>query len=152
MANQSEVVDLAVSHFAKHGLVNYSFGFDRAVRRAGQCDFRARRITLSKHLVATASLEDVEQVLLHEIAHALVGKDAGHSKVWRERARAIGYRFERVDWEQLASGAKHYLGSCPNGHNHLRVRKPKGARSCRKCADRFDDRYLIRWELAGPDQ
>ena len=76
---QSQTIDLANQLFVKHSLINYSFGFDRAVRRAGQCDFRARRITISKHLVNNCTLEEIEQVILHEIAHALVGKGAGHS-------------------------------------------------------------------------
>lgn len=152
MATSSEVIDTAASLFAKHDLQNFSFGFDRAIRRAGQCDYRKRRITLSRHLVESASLEEVEQVILHEIAHALVGKEAGHSKLWKAKAREIGYRFEKVDWQSMAKNSKHYIGSCPAGHQHLRVRKPSGERSCRRCADRFDRRYLITWRLAGPNQ
>ena len=148
----SQVIDLAHRLFAMHGLVNYSFGFDRAVRRAGQCDFRARRITISKHLVNNSSLDQIEQVILHEIAHALVGKDAGHSKVWRAKAKDIGYRFEKVDWQAMASDVTGYLGLCPRGHEHFRIRKPSGPRSCRKCAGRYDPRYLISWRLTGPDK
>ena len=149
---QSQTIDLANRLFVEHSLINYSFGFDRAVRRAGQCDFRARRITISKHLVNNCTLEEIEQVILHEIAHALVGKEAGHSKVWRSKAKEIGYRFEKVNWQELASGVTGYTGSCPAGHEHFRIRKPSGPRSCKRCAGSFDPRYLISWRLTGPDQ
>jgi len=151
-ALQSQTIDVAHRLFEKHELVNFSFGFDRAVRRAGQCDFRARRITISKHLVANCSLDEIEQVILHEIAHALVGKDAGHSKIWRDKAKAIGYRFEKVNWQQMAASVSGYLGTCPGGHDHFRIRKQSGPRSCRSCAGTFDPRHLITWRLTGPDQ
>ena len=35
-----QAVELAQELFIKHRIINYSFGFDRAVNRAGQCDFR----------------------------------------------------------------------------------------------------------------
>lgn len=149
---QAQTLDLAHRLFVEHALINYSFGFDRAVRRAGQCDFRARRITVSKHLVANCSLQEIEQVILHEIAHALVGKEAGHSSVWRAKAKEIGYRFERVDWQRMAQGTSGYLGLCPNGHEHFRIRRPSGPRSCRRCAGSFDSRYLIAWRLTGPNK
>ena len=148
---QSQTIDLAHRLFTEHSLTNYSFGFDRAVRRAGQCDFRARRITVSKHLVNNCSMDEIEQVILHEIAHALVGKEAGHSKVWRAKAAQIGYRFERVNWEELAADVRGYKGTCPQGHEHFRIRKPSGPRSCRKCAGTYDRRFLIAWKLSGPN-
>ena len=92
---QSQTIDLANRLFIEHSLINYSFGFDRAVRRAGQCDFRARRITISKHLVNNCTLEEIEQVILHEIAHALVGKEAGHSKLWKSRQRKLATALKR---------------------------------------------------------
>ena len=149
---QLQALDIAHDLFVRHGLVNYSFGFDRALRRAGQCDFRARRITISKHLVQNCSLDQIEQVILHEIAHALVGKDAAHSRAWKAKAKQIGYRFEPVDWQGMASGAKSYRGVCPRGHEHFRIRKPAGPRSCRKCAGSFSREHLITWELTGPNQ
>lgn len=146
-----KVIDLAHQLFQQHGLVNYSFGFDRAVRRAGLCDFRNRRITLSRHLVANSSLDEIEQVLLHEIAHALVGQAAGHGADWKAAAKRIGYRFERVDWNRMSQSANRYIGRCPAGHEHIRMRKPNGARSCRRCASSFSYEHLISWQLHRAD-
>lgn len=147
-----QVIDLAHQLFQIHGLINYSFGFDRAVRRAGQCDFAKRRITLSRHLVENSSIDEIEQVLLHEIAHALAGQAAGHGQAWRSEARRIGYRFERVDWARISQSAQRYVGKCPAGHEHIRMRRPSGPRSCRRCAGSFSYEHVIVWRLERPNQ
>ncbi|NBU23524.1 MAG: M48 family peptidase [Actinobacteria bacterium] len=142
---ESKVIALASELFQKHGIVNYSFGFDRAIRRAGLCDYTRRRITLSKHLLANSDLDQIEQVLLHEIAHALVGKDAGHGRIWKQKASEIGYRHERIDGSHLAKQSAKWQGSCPQNHEHFRSRKPTRALSCKLCAPSFSRRYLISW-------
>jgi SprT protein len=140
-----KVTALANELFQRHGITNYSFGLDRAVRRAGLCDYRNRRITLSKHLVQSGDLDQIEQVLLHEIAHALVGQSAGHGKIWKQKASEIGYRHERIDGNQLAKDVAKWRGVCPSGHEHFRSRKPARALSCKLCAPSFSRRYLISW-------
>jgi len=140
-----EVSRLATELFQKHGLINYSFGFDRAVRRAGLCNYRDRRITISRHLVATGDFDQVHQVLLHEIAHALCGQEAGHGKLWRQKATELGYRHERIDGNQIAKQTAKYRGLCPSGHEHFRSRKPTRPLSCKHCAPTFSRRYLISW-------
>jgi len=148
----AQVIDLAHRLFQQHGLINYSFGFDRAVRRAGQCDFSNRRITISKHLVKNLPVDEIEQVLLHEIAHALAGQKAGHGKIWRDEAKRIGYRFQKVDWAAMSQGTNRYVGHCPAGHQHIRMRKPSRPTSCRRCADRFSSQHQITWQLERADQ
>lgn len=142
---ESKVIELAAVLFQKHGIVNYSFGFDRAIRRAGLCDYTKRRITISKHLLANGDMEQIEQVLLHEIAHALVGKDAGHGSTWRKKASEIGYRHQRIDGASLAAKTAKWQGTCPGNHQHFRSRKPTRALSCKLCSPSFSRRHLISW-------
>lgn len=148
MVVSQEVIQLAAELFQKHGLVNYSFGFDRAIRRAGLCNYSERRITLSKHLVATGDREVIEQVLLHEIAHALCGQGAGHGKLWKQKATEIGYLHQRIDGNEIAKISANYKGICPGGHEHFRSRKPTRLLSCKHCAPSFSRRFLITWENA----
>ncbi len=145
-SNHLEAIDLAHELFVQHRLINYSFGFDRAINRAGQCDFRARRITISRHLVENCSLREVEQIILHEIAHALVGKEAGHGPIWRAKAWEIGYKFQPTSWHLMAGSTARYVGFCPAGHQHFRMRKPNAILSCRHCANGFSDEHVIEWE------
>jgi predicted SprT family Zn-dependent metalloprotease len=135
--------------FIAHGLMRWSFGFDRAVRRAGQCSYRERRITLSRHFVEASTEAQIEQVLLHEVAHALAGQAAGHGLKWRQLATSLGYRHERIDGRELAQAKARWVGHCPEGHEHFRQRRATQALSCKLCSPRFDSRHLIVWRLAG---
>ncbi len=140
-----QVSQLAQELFQRHGLVNYSFGFDRAIRRAGLCNYSQKRITISRHLVEAGDMQVVEQVLLHEIAHALCGQAAGHGKVWKAKATELGYLHQRIDGTPLAKQVAKYRGVCPSGHEHFRSRKPTRMLSCKWCAPSFSRRYLITW-------
>jgi len=148
LATHAETEAMAADLFQTHGLINYSFGFDRAIRRAGQCDYTQKRITLSKHFVATADLDQVHQVLLHEVAHALVGRSVGHGKQWKQQASLLGYRHEKLDGAVIAESSAKYLGECAAGHLHYRMRKPTTVLSCKLCAPKFSRSNLIGWRAS----
>jgi SprT protein len=144
-ANLELAGGLARELFIEHGLVRWSFGFDRAVRRAGLCNYRDRRITLSRQLVLAADAEQIRQVLLHEIAHALAGQGAGHGPQWRRLATSIGYRHERIDGTEVAQLAANWLGECSAGHQHFRQRRATQALSCRLCSPVYSSAHQISW-------
>lgn len=95
---QVDAERLALRMMKKHGLVEkgWTFGFDRALRRVGNCNFTKKQITLSRHMVAVADEALVEQVMLHEIAHALLPASVKHSSRWLTKARSIGYTGKRT--------------------------------------------------------
>ncbi len=137
---------LAEELIAEHlGSGTWSFGFDHAKTRAGQCDFARRRITVSRHLVTRFSDADVEQVLLHEVAHALAGARAGHGPAWKRTASAIGYTGSRLHDGPIASELAPWIGTCPAGHEHFRYRTPTRQLACARCSRRFDARNVIAW-------
>lgn len=139
---RSRAAELIAAHL---GTGSWSFGFDNAKTRAGQCDFAKRRITVSKHLAVRFSDDDVEQVLLHEVAHALSGARAGHGPKWRRTAASIGYTGSRLHDGPIASELAPWVGECPAGHEHFRYRTPTRPLACAKCSRRFDERHLITW-------
>lgn len=145
MAERFEVLQLAVDLFQRHGIVNYSFGFDRAIRRAGLCNYHERRITISRHFVESNQLEKIEQVILHEIAHAIAGQGAGHGVAWRQIAREIGYKFEKLDGKEISTRTAKYRGICPNNHVHFRHKRASYPLSCRLCSPKFSEYFLISW-------
>lgn len=145
LVSKSAVEEMAVGLLQSNGLIQYSFGFDRAIRRAGQCDFSNRRITLSRHFVENSTLDQIHQVLLHEIAHALSGQGVGHGKAWKEMATALGYRHEKLDGASIAKNSAKYLGVCASGHKHYRMRKPTTLLSCKLCSPSFSRKHLIGW-------
>lgn len=88
----------AMKLMKKHGLIRkgWTFEFDRAQYRLGQCDNNLKRITISKHFTGAANEDEFEQALLHEIAHALLPASVGHGWDWRLKAKEVGYRGSRL--------------------------------------------------------
>lgn len=123
----------------------WSFGFDNAKTRAGLCSYTKKRITVSRHLAARYEDDEIHQILLHEVAHALAGVKAGHGPRWKAVAADLGYTGKRLHDGEIATELAPWLGECPAGHVHYRYRKPAGAMSCGRCAKRFDARNVIRW-------
>lgn len=124
----------------------WSFGWDNARRRAGLCNYTDRRISLSTYYAQVHSIDDSMQVLLHEIAHALTGKDAAHGKVWLNKAKSIGYRAEKFTGREIAEEFAPWVGTCPNGHQHYRYRKPTRGLSCALCSRTYSRANLIEWQ------
>lgn len=126
---------------------HWSFSFDRAKRRAGACKYRERVISVSQYFVEASSLQEFDQVMLHEIAHAIAGPGAGHGPVWRATARKIGYTGGRtLNKEFYSREQAPWLGLCPNAHRYYRFRKPSKLSSCPACHRGFSMNYVITWQ------
>ncbi|PRI11433.1 SprT-like domain-containing protein [Leucobacter massiliensis] len=123
----------------------WSFGFDHAKRRAGLCNYAERRITVSRYLAARFEDDEIHQVLLHEVAHALAGPSAGHGPRWKRIAAEIGYAGGRTHDGDIAHERAPWVGSCPAGHAHYRFRRPTRPASCARCARGFSEAHLIAW-------
>jgi RimJ/RimL family protein N-acetyltransferase/predicted SprT family Zn-dependent metalloprotease len=143
---QDLIKALAERKIAEHlDLENWNFEFDSAKRRAGLCNYTEQKIQLSKYHVDIHSVDENMQVVLHEVAHAMAGSEAGHSKVWLATAKRIGYRAEKFTGKEIAQETAPWIGVCPMGHKHYRYRRPKQMVSCALCTKNFDSRYVIRW-------
>lgn len=123
----------------------WSFDFDRAKRRAGLCNFTDRRIQVSRYLAEKFDDDEVHQILLHEVAHALAGAEAGHGQKWKRIAAELGYAGGRTHDGDIADETAPWVGECPAGHRHVRFRKPTRQSSCAKCSRGFDRAHLIAW-------
>jgi predicted SprT family Zn-dependent metalloprotease len=131
MTRPQAVAALARALLDRHGLADWAFAFDNAKRRGGACDFRRRRITVAAGFAAVADAAEVEDTLLHEIAHALVGPRHHHDAVWRAKARAIGCSGRRC--HAVAFSEPGLVASCANGCFAVgRHRRRRGMR-CRRC-------------------
>jgi predicted SprT family Zn-dependent metalloprotease len=126
-------------------LNEWTFGWDSAKRRLGVCKYDQKLISLSRYFVDFHSEDEIDQVMRHEIAHALAGPKAGHGPKWKKIASEIGYKHEKISGDEIGNATAKLIGTCPNGHVVYRHRKPKTMLSCSKCATRFDKRFLITW-------
>jgi len=116
---------LARSLLSSHGLDTWSFTFNRSKTNMGLCRYAERLIELSLHFVERNSTETIRNTLLHEIAHALAGRAAGHGPAWRAVCLRIGARPERLslDCDMPEGRWQATCGGC--GRLHHRHRRPK---------------------------
>lgn len=145
MADPHHLEQQALRLISAHLGDTWGFRFDRATKRAGLCDYRARQISVSRYFAARYGDDDMLQVVLHEIAHAIAGPSAGHGASWLRIARSIGYTGGVTHPGQGIQELAPWVGVCPAGHVIHRHRKTRRPTSCARCSARFDERHLIVW-------
>lgn len=145
MAELSRVRTWANALIALHLEPGWTFGFDNAKTRAGLCNYTAKRISVSRYLAARYEDDEIHQVLLHEVAHAMAGNRAGHGPAWKAIARDLGYEGKRLHDGAIAEEFAPWVGTCPAGHVVHRYRKPTRPLSCAKCSRRYDPTNAITW-------
>ena len=98
----------------EHGLIEkgWRFNFDRAKRRAGSCKFSKKEITIAKAYAEQQERMEIKNTILHEIAHALVGSQHGHSQIWRKKAKEIGCDASRC--HHIVFSKPKYILTCNN--------------------------------------
>lgn len=145
----AEVLALARSLMAEHGVGDWELALDRARKRAGLTDYARRRISLSRALMGLYDESEVRETVLHEIAHARVGPGHAHDAVWRAEARRLGASGRRLVPPEAPRVAGRWVGTCPAGHTVTRMRRPSVPLSCSRCSRRFDVAHLLEWSLDG---
>lgn len=137
---------MSLATMARHiDLAIWGFRFDNGKRRAGQCNYSEQVISISKHLVEHHPLEEVQQVVIHEIAHALCGKEAGHGPIFKRQAARLGYRGSNFSGREIAAAEASWIGRCKAGHVHYRYRKPTRPLACGLCSKTFSRANQIEW-------
>lgn len=114
-----EIERKAKSLMTIHGVGHVKFEFDGGKSRLGACHHMRvggvvipTKITLSRHYASILPMQEIEEVILHEIAHALT-PGHGHNHVWRAAARRIGAKGDRCATPS-ASPDKAVSGVCTN--------------------------------------
>jgi predicted SprT family Zn-dependent metalloprotease len=106
------IAERAREWMAQHALRHWSFQFDHGTRRAGCCHYATQVISLSYEYAKHDSEQGIRDTLLHEIAHALVGKNHHHDAVWRAKAVEIGCSGKRLHDVQFTP--PKYIVRCRN--------------------------------------
>jgi SprT protein len=120
----NDAEQLAKSLMAQHRLRRWTFVYNRGKRTLGLCDYTRKRIELSMYFVAHNDQAAVRDTILHEIAHALAGRRAGHGPAWRAACQRIGAKPQRLDHEAVMPKG-HWVAVCPScGNRHTRFRRP----------------------------
>lgn len=137
-----------------YGLDDWTFEFDRAKNRFGRCSYSRKLISLSKHLVALNDEDVVKDTILHEIAHALAPRGAGHGPEWRAMCVKVGAKPVRCyDSHNVKAPSFNWEGRCPNcGHmvTRHRLKGTTKTMACAKCCNKFsngeyDPKFKFQW-------
>ena len=124
----------------------WSFSYDRARRRFGCTHYTAKKISLSRVLCEMNDWETIRLVVLHEIAHALVGSKHGHDATWKRKCLQLGGDGKRLyTTEAVNTPEFKYKATCPVcGKEYYRLRAPRKKCSCSECCKTFSrDRVLV---------
>ncbi len=148
--NLSNAKELAESLLIVHKLFDWHFKFDGAKRRYGQCLYRTKTITLSRHLTLLNTEKHVKETIIHEIAHALTPYQH-HNRIWQLKAIELGIRPNRcaIDKAKVEPNFKAICFNCQ--HVHTRFRRTKNKREacaicCRKFNNgKFTERFVLKW-------
>jgi predicted SprT family Zn-dependent metalloprotease len=139
---------LTLNLMSRHGLSDWEFKFHNAKRIFGTCYHTRKVIALSKELVQINDVERVTNTVLHEIAHALVGRGHGHDYVWKRKALEIGCNGQRCFTENDTVTVKYAVeAECKTcGKIFGFHRMPKVRRCCGICSSKFDEKQVLVFE------
>ncbi len=129
------IAALAAGLLQEFKLNNWVFRFDHSTRRAGCCNYHKKLISISSALARNASAADIRDTLLHEIAHALVGKNHNHDWLWRTKAKEIGCSGERT--HRLVFSPPRYHVRCERGCWKRTAERRNRRLVCRKCGGKL---------------
>jgi predicted SprT family Zn-dependent metalloprotease len=143
---------LAEKMMKEASLSDWSFCFDRAKKRFGQCNYARKIISLSRHLVELNSESVVKDVIIHEIAHAIAGHKAGHGKKWKTCVEKMGGVAERCyNAENVKTPTLKYTLFCRNCETKMQRQKRPGlfhGLACKACCKahnngKFSRKFLL---------
>jgi predicted SprT family Zn-dependent metalloprotease len=122
---------------------------DNARTRLGSCSYDSHTITLSRHHVELNNEATVTDTILHEVAHALAGRDIGHGPAWKEVARRLGATPKRCAGPEVKMPDRRFIGKCPACDKQVQ-RHTRRNIACRDCCalynrGRYSPVYRIIW-------
>ncbi|MCF7917926.1 SprT-like domain-containing protein [Candidatus Gracilibacteria bacterium] len=132
-----------------HGLLDWEFRFDRAKYRFGYCNYTKKIISISRILTELNTESKVRDTILHEIAHALVGKTCGHGKIWKEKSFEIGACPKRCfQSKEVVLPKRKYTVRCDHCQKEYQVAKKRFRVACGDCCQRFNSgKYSPKFSL-----
>ena len=96
----------------EHGVDDkFTFEFEDCKRTLGRCHYYTKKITLSKWYAELNGEKEIEDTILHEIAHALAwihDKCRGHGNIWKDWARKVGAKPKACSKANLVKPKNHY--------------------------------------------
>jgi hypothetical protein len=132
--------------FQKHLLRGWRFQWVHSKNTAGVCEHLTKTISLSLPIAKLSTFEQVEQTLIHEIAHAIAGPHERHGPIWLGIAQTLGYTGGQYHTGPVPQA--RWIGTCRRGHRVERHRLTAAARqaSCPLCSSTWSAQHLLTWK------
>jgi hypothetical protein len=128
-------IDYVKTIYEQHKLYDWNVTIDRSLTRAGLCIYDKKTISFSVHLILNQEISwnQKHTVILHEVAHALVGFAAGHGDIWKNKCLEIGGDGQRFHTLLLKTPRATATCVCGIAHIHRMTKKWDTPQQCRKC-------------------
>ncbi len=124
--NPADAERMCREEMRTHGCSDWNFAWNTRATALGLTNFRTRTIYLSKSLTEVNTEAQMRDTILHEIAHALVGVEAGHGPIWQAKARELGANPNARAGEDAVALPAKVVGVCPNCNTEYgRQRMPR---------------------------
>jgi predicted SprT family Zn-dependent metalloprotease len=103
----------------------WTYGIEETRYRFGVADFKKKQIRISAPCILVNSEAELIETVRHEIAHVNAGLEAGHGRLWKLQAIAVGAKPEACCGQNVVSPDMKYHAICPLcSHRFTRSRLP----------------------------
>ena len=130
-ATEQAALERCRSLMQRHGLDGWTAVLDDSTSRAGAFNYTKKQILLSRLYVRKVDQAALDDTILHEIAHALVGPHHHHDAVWKAKARSIGCSADRCHTERFSP--PRWIVSCNAGCFTRTAQRRRKRAVCRRC-------------------
>ena len=107
------------------GLEDWSIVFGNGKYFAGCAIHDRKVIQINKIWIRRGSWGEIVNIFRHEVAHALVGKDHNHDKVWRKVCIALGGSGDIYSKSHLVFRDFNWISKCLCGYKNCVFRRTK---------------------------
>lgn len=90
MTDIREVHAFAFETFHQHKMGHWKIRWNRHAGTAGLTDYETRTVTFSATAMESWDWPEVENTVIHELAHVLVGPGQGHNRKWAKQVKDLG--------------------------------------------------------------
>ena len=129
----------------RHGLFHrgWKYAWNKRLHLLGSCSYKFKVLSFSRPIFEANDEAIVTDTILHEIAHALVGKNNGHGQAWKEACVRIGAIPKAAVTCPLNPALYKYAAACPHcGRKYYRHRLLRRVRrrgcSCVFCCRKYN--------------
>src|SRR6187402_3208733 len=139
-----------INEFKEKKLISddWKFKFCKSKNVLGKCSYNDEIIYISLYFAQVASLEDIKDVVIHEICHAIAGPNVqSHGKIWK--ALCIKHGCKPIRCGKIVEGMPaKYIGICPICNTRFHAQRElfnmdKRVCGAKGCTAKKNHKYVI---------